>query len=78
MPVAIATIVLFLPQIAILTAPISFEKAVPEEYVHTKRDHQRRGSEGQVRYDLREKGIKMRLKSSIIGVFSYSQIVNRS
>ena len=52
MPVAIATIVLFLPQIAILTAAISFEKAVPEEYVHTKYDHKRRGSEDQVRQDL--------------------------
>jgi hypothetical protein len=49
MPVAIATINLFLPQIAILTAAISYEKAVPEEYVHTKHDHKRRGSEEQIR-----------------------------
>jgi hypothetical protein len=49
-PVVVATIVLFLSQIAILAASISFEKAraVPEEYVHTKHDQQRRGSEDQV------------------------------
>jgi hypothetical protein len=49
MPVAIATIVLFLSQIAILAVSISFEKAVPEEYVHTKHDQQRSSSEDQER-----------------------------
>jgi hypothetical protein len=55
MPVAIATMVLFLSQIAILAASMSFEKAVPEEYVHTKHNQQRRGSEDQVRQDLGRK-----------------------
>lgn len=49
MAVTIATIVLFFSQIAILAASISFEKAVSEEYLHTKHDQQRRGSNDRVR-----------------------------
>ena len=53
-PVAKATIIFFLSQMAILTASISFAKATPgpEEDVHAKHDQQRRGSEGQVSKDL--------------------------
>ncbi len=46
--VAKATIILFLSQIAILTASVSIVKGVPEEDEHAKHDQERGGSEGQV------------------------------
>ena len=51
-PVAKATTIFFLFQMAILMASISFTKATPEEDVHAKHDQQRRGSKGQVSKDL--------------------------
>ena len=53
-PVADATTIIFLSQMAILFASISFKFAngVPEEDVHAKHDQQQRGSEGNVSKDL--------------------------
>jgi len=45
-PVAKATMIFFLSQMAILMTSISFAKATPEEDVHAEHDQQRRGSEG--------------------------------
>ncbi len=47
-PVARATIIRFLSQIAILTASVSFEKGDPEEDEHAKYDQERTASESQV------------------------------
>jgi hypothetical protein len=58
MPIAMNTIVFFISQMAILEASISFEKAVPEEYIHTKHDQQRRSRKDQVGKDLGRKGQK--------------------
>ncbi len=43
-----AIIILFLFQIAILTASVSFENGVPEEDEHAKHNQERRGNESQV------------------------------
>ncbi len=53
--VARATIILFLSQIAILTASVSFEKGVPEEDEHAKHDQERRGNESQVTQALKRR-----------------------
>jgi hypothetical protein len=51
-PVAKATMIFFLFQMAVLMASISFAKTTPEGDVHAKHDQQGRGSEGQVSKDL--------------------------
>jgi hypothetical protein len=51
-PVAKATIIFFLSQMAILMASISFAKATSEEYLHAKHHQQGRSGEGQVSKDL--------------------------
>ena len=43
-----AIMILFLFQIAILTASVSFENGVPEEDEHAKHNQERRGNESQV------------------------------
>jgi hypothetical protein len=47
-PVTMATITLFLSQMAMLAATISFAKSAAEVDAHAKHDQQRRGSEGKV------------------------------
>jgi hypothetical protein len=51
-PVAKATMIFFLFQMAILMASISFEKTTSKGDVHAKHDQQRRGGGDQVSKDL--------------------------
>ena len=53
-PVAKATIIFFLSQMAILMASISFTKTTPEGDVHAKHDQQRSRSGGHVSKDLED------------------------